>query len=243
MAILAAAGARVIYLSGCAADTRMEAQVQQGIGLMLTARAGYRLARALAVPCWAADNGCFSQGDRFDLTAWYAWLDSMAPARDTCLFAVAPDMVGNAEATRTRSLPVLADLRAMGWPAAYVAQDGETVASAPWGHFDALFVGGVNCPVCVRRMSLPGMPAVHGCSCYKWHGVRPLIQEARRRGLWVHIGRVNSGKNLLRAARMGAHSADGSYMRFNPSEAIDRMGRWLRRANAPQLPLFPEVVP
>lgn len=204
---------------------------------MLTPLAGYRLNWATTVPCWAADNGCFSQGDRFDLAAWYAWLNEMAPARDTCLFAVAPDVVGDAEATRARSLPVLGELRAKGWKAAYVAQDGETVDTCPWGAFDVLFIGGVNCPACRLRMTLPGMPRVEGCTCFKWTGARPLVAEAKRRRLWAHNGRVNSGKNLLRAARMGVDSCDGTYMRFNPSEAIDRMGRWLAVANAPQLPL------
>lgn len=235
-------GVAIIYLSGCAAYDRLEAQVKQGIGLMLTPLAGYHVGWATAVGVWAADNGCFSQGDRFDLEAWYAWLAKMEPARDICLFAVAPDVIGDAAATRARSVPVLDDLRRMGWKAAYVAQDGETVETAPWGAFDALFVGGINCPACVVRMNLPGMPRVSGCRCFKWHAARPLVAEANRRGLWVHVGRVNSGKNLIRAARMGADSADGTYMRFNPVEAIDRMGRWLKQVNAPQfaLPLFGE---
>lgn len=236
-------GVAIIYLSGCAAYDRLEAQVKQGIGLMLTPLAGYRVGWATSVGVWAADNGCFSQGERFDLDGWYAWLAEMEPARATCLFAVAPDVVGNANATRIRSASVLRELRSMGWRAAYVAQNGETVETAPWGAFDALFIGGVNCPACVERMRLPGMPRVAGCRCFKWHDARPLVAEAKRRGMWVHIGRVNSGKNLLRAARMGADSADGTYMRFNPTEAVERIGRWLRMANAPQLPLplFGEV--
>ena len=201
---------------------------------MLTPLAGYRVSWAQAVPFWAADNGCFSQGERFDLGAWYEWLDEMAPARDTCLFAVAPDVVGDAAATRARSLPVLPELRARGWPAAYVAQDGETMESMPWGELDWLFIGGVNCPACRERMQLPGMPRVVGCQCFKWTAARPLVAEAKRRGIRVHVGRVNSGRNLLRAAEMGADSADGTYMRFNPAEALARMGRWLAVANAPQ---------
>lgn len=207
------------------------------MGFMLSPGAGVRLDLVMGMP-HALDNGCYSQGERFNLDAFYGWLGEMEPARDTCLFAVAPDVIGDAAATCARSLPTLAELRRRGWRAAYVAQDGETVTSAPWGTFDALFVGGVNCPACVLRMSLRGMPAVTGCRCFKWHGVRPLVTEAKRRGLWVHVGRVNSGKNVIRAARMGADSTDGTYMRFNPTEAIERMGRWVRMVNAPQLPLW-----
>jgi hypothetical protein len=239
-----ASGGGLIYLSGCAAYARLEAQVKAGIGLMLTPLAGYRVGWANAVPCWAADNGCFSAGDRFDLAAWYAWLDEMRGARDTCLFAVAPDVIGDAAATRARSLPVLGDLAARGWTPAYVIQDGETVETTPWGTFGALFVGGVDCEACALRKSLPGMPRVAGCRCFKWGpDARAIVAEAKRRGLWVHVGRVNSGVNLLRATRMGADSCDGTYMRFNPIQAVDRMGRWLRAANAPQLALPLEVRP
>jgi hypothetical protein len=185
---------------------------------MLTPLAGYRPAWIGRVPCWAADTGCYRQGDRFDLPAYYSWLERM-DGRATCLFATAPDVVGDAPATLARSLPVLPVLRQMGFPAALVAQDGLEALPVPWDSFDALFIGGTT----------------------DWKlgtGAASLVAAAKARGKFVHMGRVNSGRRLLYATRIGCDSSDGTYMAFNPSEAIDRMGRWLARANAPQLRLF-----
>jgi hypothetical protein len=208
----------LVYLSGCAAYSRLEAQVAKGIGLMLTPLAGYRPAWIERVPAWAADTGCFKQGDAFDLGRYFDWLDRMG-GRDTCLFATAPDVVGNAGATWERSAPVLPELRQRGWRAALVGQDGMERAPVLWSEFDAFFIGGST----------------------EWklsRAAADLAREAKARGKFVHMGRVNSGKRLLYAKRIGCDSADGTYMAYNPSEAISRMGRWLARANAPQLPLF-----
>lgn len=188
-----------------------------GIGLMLTPLAGYRPAWIERVPAWAADTGCYRQGDAFDLDGYYDWLERMG-GRETCLFATAPDVVGDARATLARSAPVMPELRRRGWPVAFVGQDGQENLPVPWSDFDALFIGGST----------------------EWKlgaGARSLVAEARCRGKHVHMGRVNSGRRLLYSARIGCDSADGTYMAFNPSEAIDRMGRWLARANAPQLTL------
>ncbi len=57
---------------------------------------------------WAADNGCFTLGDRFELDSFLGWLGSFTvEARRRCLFATAPDVVGDWKATLARSLPVL----------------------------------------------------------------------------------------------------------------------------------------
>ena len=53
---------------------------------------------------WCADNGCFSKGYPGD-DEWWAWLEANAGDSGTCLFAAAPDVVGDAAATLTRSLP------------------------------------------------------------------------------------------------------------------------------------------
>lgn len=211
----------MLYLTGALARSRLPAQVARGIGLMLTPQAGYRPAVALEVDAWAADNGCFSQGDQFDISRYYAWLDRMSIAQQTCLFATAPDVVADARATLARSLPILPELRRRGWRAALVGQDGLEQLIVPWEAFDCFFIGGSTAwkiaPAAAR-----------------------LVREARKRSKWVHMGRVNSARRLLYAAAMGCDSADGTYMRFNPSEAIARMGRWLAIANG-QLPLRWEV--
>lgn len=157
---------------------------------------------------WAADTGCYSQGDAFDLTRYLTWLESRRQWRLTCLFATAPDVVGDAEATLARSLPVLPVIRAQGYKAALVAQDGQESLPAPWDAFDCLFVGGTT----------------------KWKlsaHAYALVAEARARGKWTHMGRVNSERRL-RAARVGGYdSADGTYLAFGPDINTPRLMRWL----------------
>lgn len=164
----------------------------------------------------AADNGCFSQGPRFEVGAFLTWLDTVP--RERCLFAVAPDVYGDAAATRCRSLPVLPQIRALGFPAAYVAQDGETPATAPWEAFDVLFLGGVG----LWKLSDAALA---------------LCGEARRRGKPVHMGRCNSLRRLQAAQVMGCDSADGTYLKFGPDVNWPTVRHWLRVTSA-QRPLF-----
>jgi hypothetical protein len=128
--------------------------------------------------------------------------------RTGCLFAVAPDVVGNAAATLARSAPYFDQLHALGYPVAYVLQNGQERLPMPWDDIDAVFIGGDT----------------------EWklsqHAAR-LAYQAKERGKWVHMGRVNSRKRLLRAAVMGCDSADGTFLRFSPRTNLPRMLRWL----------------
>jgi hypothetical protein len=97
---------------------------------------------------WCADNGCFS--DKWDEAKWWKFLVDNAHRAHYCLFAVAPDVVGDAVATEARSAPWLAKIRDLGYPVAYVAQDGLEVLELPydgtdwWDAFDVLFIGGTT---------------------------------------------------------------------------------------------------
>lgn len=164
---------------------------------------------------WSADNGCFGKGYPGD-EAWFAWLTANAHDAGTCRFAVAPDVVGDAAATLARSLPWLPKIRALGYPAAFVAQNGLTVESCPWGAFDVLFIGGDT------TFKL-GPEA------------RALIREAKRRGMWVHMGRVNSEKRMRYAQAVGCDSVDGTYLTFGPDVNLPKVIGWLRGAAAPAL--------
>jgi len=156
---------------------------------------------------WCADNGAFS--DKFDEVKWWKFLTDNAADAGTCLFAVAPDVVGDAEATLTRSLPWLPKIRALGYPAAFVAQDGLEHLDVPWDEFDCLFIGGTT----------------------EWKlgaAARTLIHEARHRGKWVHMGRVNSEKRYRYAHALGCDSADGTFLTFGPDVNLPRLKTWLR---------------
>jgi hypothetical protein len=161
-----------------------------------------------------ADNGCFGKGYPGD-QAWLAWLDTLPADRVT--FAVAPDVVGDAAATLARSAPFLPLIRGKGLPAAFVAQDGLEHLLVPWDDFDALFIGGTT----AWKLG----PAA-----------RALVGEAKARGKWVHMGRVNSERRYTYAAWIGCDSADGTFLTFGPDVNLPRIQAWLRTLD--QLPLF-----
>lgn len=161
---------------------------------------------------WAADNACFA--GNFDETKWLRWLDRQP--REDCLFAVAPDVVGDAVATWERSSPWLPKLRAMGFRAALVAQDGIESLAVEWDAFDVLFIGGST----------------------EWklsHHAFEIAREARARGKHVHVGRVNSFSRY-RAWAPFADSCDGTYLAFGPDTNLPKLLAWLtKHEGAPTL--------
>lgn len=153
---------------------------------------------------WAADNGCFSPG--WDQTKWEEWLGRDMP-KAGCLFAVVPDVVANAEATLGRFAVFADQVRNLRYPVAFVAQDGQENLSVPWDDLDCLFIGG----------STEWKLGEHA------HG---LAREARERGKWVHVGRVNSEKRFKSWAG-DADSCDGTFVARGPRVNTPRLVRWL----------------
>lgn len=163
---------------------------------------------------WCADNGAYS--DRFDESKWWAFLEANTHAANDCLFAVAPDVVGDAQATFARSTPWLPKIRALGYPAAFVLQDGATDDLIPWDDFDCLFIG--------------------GSTEYKLGSeARAYVAEAKARGKWVHMGRVNSEKRWLYAAAIGCDSVDGTFLTFGPDVNLPKLLAWQRHNEQPAL--------
>jgi hypothetical protein len=199
-----------MYLSGGVPRSLVE-NPRPDIGLMLGPGQGNRA--PLAVMAWAADNGCFAAGDRFDGDAWLAWLATLLPWRARCLFAVAPDVVGDATATLARSASYLPMIRQLGYPVAFVAQDGCRSDLVPWDALDVLFVGGTT----------------------RWKLCEPsyaLCAEAKQRGKRTHMGRVNSLRRLRACAASLIDSADGTYVKFGPDRNLARVHDWLDAVNA-----------
>lgn len=156
---------------------------------------------------WMADNGCFS--DKWDWRTWWTFLANNADRADSCLFAVAPDVVGDAAATLEKSAPWMPQMRDLGYRVAFVAQDGQESLPVPWDEFDALFIGG----------STEWKLGPHA---------RELAAEAKRRGRWVHMGRVNSERRYRYAAAIGCDSADGTYLTFGPDVNLPQLLSWTR---------------
>jgi hypothetical protein len=173
----------VIYLSGKLVPT---------LPAMLTPRMGQR---PYPGQTWAADNGRYASPQDYTDEGYLAWLEKM-PA-ETCLFATAPDVWGDGEATLAMSWPVFHRIQSAGYRVALVAQDGIEDLPLPWDEFDALFIGGSD----AWRYS---------------DGLRDLVRRAKAYGKWVHMGRVNSLRRIAYAESIGCDSADGTYLRFRP---------------------------
>jgi hypothetical protein len=157
---------------------------------------------------WCADNACYAgkyPGDQ----RYLDWLTRHRPHADRCAFATAPDVVLNAAATLHRSVPMLERIRAAGYPAALVAQDGLERLAVPWDTFDVLFLGGST----DWKLS----PAA-----------AQVVREATGRGLPVHMGRVNSRRRMRYAASIGCRSADGTYLAYGPDRNLPTLLSWLR---------------
>lgn len=190
----------VIYLSGAVQQSLSN---RPDVGYMLTPNIGNKA--DLSNTIWAADTGCFSAPEAFSWERYAAWLD--ARPREKCLFATAPDVVGDAAETWKRSKDFLPKIRDLGYRAALVAQDG--LMEPKWDAFDCLFIGGTTS----WKLSE---------EAYR------LAREADERGKWVHMGRVNSWRRLKAAAVSGYDSADGTYITFGPDTLLPRLEGWLR---------------
>ena len=194
----------MIYLSGA---NMKEISCRPDTGYMLTPMNDSG-GRAMKGTLWAADTGCFLHPEQYTDESYLAWLKSRSEYRSRCLFATAPDVVGDAVATMEKSLPMFPLLRAEGYRAALVAQDGLEDLDIPWDSFDCLFMGGST----AWKLSE---------TAYQ------LAYEADARGKWVHQGRVNSWKRLKAAAVSGYDSADGTYLVFAPDLLLPKLNGWL----------------
>lgn len=163
---------------------------------------------------YALDNGCYAQGEKFDAGEWLEWLAGLRRYRARCLFAVAPDVLGDATATWERARPFLPTIRQLGFRAALVAQDGFDNTKVDWDALDALFVGGTT----------------------EWklaeHGGYAAALEAKRHRKWTHLGRVNSLRRLRAAKTALFDSTDGTYVKHGPDQLLPRVYEWLDHVNA-----------
>lgn len=141
---------------------------------------------------WAADNDCFQGFDEIQQKRYRAMLDKVTGVPG-CLFVNSPDVVGNAPATFRFFLEWGKEIMSRGLPLGYVAQDGADAADLPWNAISALFIGGSTDWKLGEDAAL-------------------LVKEAKQRGKWVHMGRVNTMQRIEYAKSIGVDSIDGSSM-------------------------------
>lgn len=179
----------LLLVSGASTTVKKHAE-SENIGCLLTPRNGNTVESFGELP-WAADNDCFNG---FDETRFRQMLKKIQGGKP--LFVSCPDVVADAQATMDMFNVWEAIIHAHGFPVALVIQDGQENLDMPWGRCEALFIGGTT------EFKLGDK-------------VRWLVREAKFRGKWVHMGRVNSNKRLEYARDIGCDSADGSgYSKF-----------------------------
>lgn len=191
-----------------ASGPRVRDAMRQGlIGMIATPAAGNAV---MADVDWCADNAAFTGGYPGDVR-YLDWLDARAAYASACRFVVAPDVPFDAAGTLARSTPMFDPIHDAGYRVGFAAQNGaELPGMVPWSEIDCLFLAGDT----------------------EWKlgpDARRLTARARDRGLWVHMGRVNSVKRLRYAADIGCDSADGTYLAFGPDINLARLLGWLRR--------------
>lgn len=146
---------------------------------------------------WGVDNGAFSG---FDALAFRRLLTRLVGVPG-CLWVVVPDVVADHRATRALFEQWAVELSA--WPLAFVAQDGCDPSGVPWEHIACVFIGGSTDWKLGRASRL-------------------VCEEAKRRGKWLHIGRINRLGRLRRAFQLGADSIDGTMFSRWPDTHIPR---------------------
>ncbi|WP_187368315.1 hypothetical protein [Nonomuraea terrae] len=182
----------------------IRAEIAAGrLGAIVTPASGNRLPDD---GVFAVDNAVFSGNYPGDVK-YLRYLERFVDHADRSLFVTAPDVVGNAYATVARSRRMLKEIRAMGLPAALVAQDFmEFCPPWDWDDFDALFIGGTT----AWKLS---------------DAAANLASVAASLGKHVHVGRVNS---LLRYRMVSwADSVDGTYLQWaGPDQALPTVLGW-----------------
>lgn len=176
------------------------------LGWLTTPAAGNRLDGLIGssgLP-WAIDNGAFSG---LDESAFRSLL-TKSVGRPGCLFVAVPDVVGNARATLDYFRVWSGEVRASGHPLAFVGQDGAEELEIPWDEFGAWFIGGTTTWKLSRASA-------------------NLAAEAKRRGKWVHMGRVNSLRRIRTAYDFGCDSVDGTSMSMFGDRYIPKFCRWI----------------
>ena len=204
----------MIYLTGCIPKNNQmrDLLLAEGFGIMTTPFS-IRTRPSLDWQ-WALDNGCFS--NRWEEALWLRWLDKHTD-RASALFATVPDVVSDHSATLERWEKYSEQVKGLGYRTAFVLQDGATIETIPMKQMDALFIG--------------------GSTKYKLSDeARLIVEQCKKEGKWIHMGRVNSRRRMQIAFDWGCDSVDGTFLAFAPNANTPRLVRHMQGSK--QLNLF-----
>lgn len=181
---------------------------------------------------WAADNDAFG-GFR---PAPFAHMAQQLAGLPGCRFVAVPDQlrcqrcaspaercacddyqpVGDLAGTHERFEAWAPRLAELGLPLAFVLQNGQPVDTVPWDRIAAVFVGGDD----LWKMG---------------DQAAGIVREAKRRGLWAHMGRVNTRQRIRYAKSIGCDSVDGTgWTKWRTRNLPDGL-KWVSEPLQPQL--------
>lgn len=209
---------RILVNGATATMRRLAPLFPDTLGWLTTPRARNDLAADIlpsGLP-WAIDNGCFVGLDR---RAFLALLER-AQGQPRLLWVAAPDVVADAVGTLARWDEWGWKIKEMGYPVAFVAQDGCERVGIPWDDLDAVFLGGST------EWKLGRAAAA----------VAAAAKELRKP---VHMGRVNSQRRLEIAYRMGCDTVDGSGMSLFANTYIESYCRFVEGLGSQSMLAFP----
>lgn len=168
---------------------------KDGFGLLISLNSQ----RELLGREWAMDNGRFGKhgvNKQWTDEKWKAMLEKYQGDVGSCKFCVVPDVPYDAAGTLALFPKYAPIVKSYGYPLAFCTQDGMQIDDIPWADIDALFVGGSDAHKLGREAAI-------------------LLVEAKRRGKWTHIGRVNSDRRIRQFWYVD--SVDGTTLARNSS--------------------------
>jgi hypothetical protein len=187
---------------------QLDASWPNHLGILLTPKNRNSVANVVSMGLrWAVDNGAFKGFD----PVGFRRLVRKCEGQPRLLWVACPDVVGDARATLRRFAEWEPELRLAGVPVAFVLQDGAEDRSLPAA--ECYFVGGTT------RFKLS-------------EAAGSLMAEGKRRGSWVHMGRVNSRRRLMTALEAGCDSVDGSSLSMYGDKYIHKFCAWCRQLEA-----------
>jgi hypothetical protein len=161
---------------------------------------------------FAVDNECFTKP--FDPLGMHELLKNSQPYHQKCLFVVVPDIpwhngqrVFDAQITLEMFDEYANHVALKGWPLAYVAQNGAESLPIP-NEASTVFIGG-------------------DIAWKESKAAISVIKRAQARGMWVHVGRVNSRRRIRHFQLAGVDSVDGTGIIYEPNKVIKQLTRWI----------------
>ncbi|MBY6105037.1 PLxRFG domain-containing protein [Ferrimonas balearica] len=215
---------------------------RRDVGLMVTPHDSQGTMNAAErYPYFALDNGVFG-AKGFSPAKFRKAVKTVTEnpaAREKLLFVVVPDHLdmtpdgprGDADKTLELFNKWFEELAETDLPLGFVLQNGVTMDTVPWDKADVLFIGGDN-----DFKTGKSEPALI-----------EILEEAQRREIPVHAGRVNTKQRLIGDMYELGHvqTVDGGKLRYGENANIPQLETWLDQFNNRGIPAgatkFPEL--